>query len=129
MLDAQGGEIDPATLAKFDEALTAAAADYSRQVRAEIARIVAGHAGLTKVAESFAFDDISVAAPILRRSSALSEATLLRVVNEQSQEHLMAVTQRAHVSPAISHALVEKGDDRMVSSLLQNARAEIGAAT
>lgn len=129
-LDAQGGEIDPATMAKFDAALTAAAAaDYSKQVRAEIARIVAGHAGLRKIAESFAFDDISVAAPILRRSSALSEATLLRVVNEQSQEHLMAVTQRAHVSPAISHALVEKGDDRVVSSLLQNDRAEIGADT
>lgn len=128
-LDAQGHEIDPATVAQFDEALTAAAADYSRQVRVEIARLVAGHAGLSKVAESFAFDDISVAAPILRRSSALSEATLLRIVNEQSQEHLMAVTQRARVSPALSHALVEKGDDHVVSSLLQNDRAEIGTET
>jgi uncharacterized protein (DUF2336 family) len=124
-LDSQGGEIDPQTVAQFDEALTAAAADYSKQVRAEIARLVAGHAGLTRVAESFAFDDISVAAPILRRSSALSEATLLRVVNEQSQEHLMAVTQRARVSPILSQALVEKGDDRVVSALLQNDRAEI----
>lgn len=128
-LDAQGGEIDPATMAQFDAALTAAAADYSKQVRAEIARLVAGHAGLTRVAESFAFDDITVAAPILRRSSALSEATLLRVVNEQSQEHLMAVTQRAHVSPALSHALVEKGDYRVVTALLQNDRAEIAPDT
>jgi len=128
-LDAQGGEIDPATVAQFDEALAAAAADYSKQVRAEIARLVASHAGLTRVAESFAFDDITVAAPILRRSSALSEATLLRVVAQQSQEHLMAVTQRTHVSPALSHALVEKGDDRVVSSLLQNDGAEIAAET
>ena len=128
-LDAPGSAITPEAVAQFDEALTAAAADYSRQVRAEIARLVAGHAGLTRVAESFAFDDITVAAPILRRSSALSEATLLRVVNGQSQEHLMAVTQRARVSPALSHALVEKGDDHVVSSLLQNDRAEIGADT
>jgi len=39
------------------------------------------------------------------------------------------VTQRAHVSPALSHALVEKGDDKVVSSLLRNDRAEIAPDT
>ena len=119
----------PEEIAQFDEALAAAAADYSKQVRAEIARLVASQAGLSKVAETFAFDDIEVAAPILRRSSALSEATLLKVVNGQSQEHLMAVSKRVHVSETLSQALVEKGDDRVVSSLLQNDKAQIGLST
>jgi uncharacterized protein (DUF2336 family) len=116
-------------VAEFDQALAAAAADYSTQIRAEIARLVAGHAGLTCVATSLAFDDIEVAGPILRRSSALSEATLLKIVHEKSQDHLMAVTKRAHVSEALSQALVEKGDDTVVTSLLENDRADISVDT
>jgi uncharacterized protein (DUF2336 family) len=129
-LDAPGQTArSPEEIAQFDEALAAAAADYSKQVRAEIARLVASQAGLSKVAESFAFDDIEVAGPILRRSSALSEATLLKVVHGQSQEHLMAVSKRAHVSETLSQALVDKGDDHVVSSLLANDQAQIGLET
>src|SRR4051812_46988044 len=107
------------SIAEFDAALAAAAADYSRQVRIEIARIVAGQSGLAKVAEAFAFDDIEVAGPILRLSNALSEGTLLKVVHQQTQDHLMAVSKRAHVSANVSDALVEKGEDRVVTSLLE----------
>src|ERR1700760_2208587 len=60
-----------ADLAQFDAAL-AAAGDFSRQVRCELARLVAAHAGLGRVAATLAFNDIEVAAPILRRSRALS---------------------------------------------------------
>jgi uncharacterized protein (DUF2336 family) len=126
-LTAPGGS--DADLAQFDEALAAAAADYSRQVRVEIAKLVASAAGLKRVAESFAFDDIEVAAPILRRSSALSEETLLRVVQRQSQEHLLAVSKRPEVSQTLSRALVDHGDDRVVGSLLENEKADISPTT
>ena len=39
------------------------------------------------------------------------------------------MTRRATVSPVISHALVEKGNDAVVTSLLKNERAEIAPAT
>ena len=120
------GETD---IAEFDETLAAAAADYSKQVRAEIAQIVAGASGLKRVAENFAFDDIEVAGPILRRSSALSEETLLRVVENKSQQHLLAVTKRQHLSQTLSGALVDNGDDDVVGSLLENERAQIGDVT
>src|SRR6202012_6157641 len=109
----------------FDEALAMVAADFSQRVRAEIAQLVAVAAGLRRVAENFAFDDIEVAGPILRRSSALSEATLLRVVGQQSQDHLLAVTKRKEVSQTLSLALVERGDDGVVGSLLENEKADI----
>ncbi len=126
-LDTPGaGEAD---IAEFDQALAAAASDYSKQVRAEIAQIVAGAAGLKRVAEGFAFDDIEVAGPILRRSSALSEATLLRVAEQKSQDHLLALTKRSHVSETLSEALVKRGDDTVVGSLLENERAKIGDST
>jgi uncharacterized protein (DUF2336 family) len=117
-------------IAEFDEALAEAAADYSMRARAEIARLVAaGAPELTRLAQTFAFDEFAVAEPILRRSTALSEETLLKVVEGSSQDHLMAVTKRHDVSQAISHALVKHGDDHVVTSLLQNERADIAPLT
>jgi uncharacterized protein (DUF2336 family) len=66
---------------------------------------------------------------VLRHSNALSEEALLRVVTEKSQQHMMAVTQRNTVSPRVSHALVERGEDEVVSSLLGNEGADIGDKT
>ncbi len=116
--------------AELDGVLGAVASEYSLQVRTEFARLAA--ASVTRfchASEQFALDEIEVAAPVLKHSQALSEDTLLRVVTEKSQQHMLAVTQRATVSERISHALVERGDDAVVSSLLANERARIADAT
>lgn len=116
--------------AQLDQVLSLAAQEYSTQVRTEFARLVA--ASVTRfchASEQFAMDDIEVAMPVLRNSQALSEEALLRVVAEKSQAHLLAVTKRDHVSPRISEALVDKGSDEVVSSLLANARAQISDTT
>jgi uncharacterized protein (DUF2336 family) len=114
-------------IAEFDEVLTTVAADYSTQVRAQIARLVAGSlSSFSHTAQRFALDDIEVARPILENSEALTDATLLQVVEQKSQDHMMAVTRRRRISEAVSQALVERGDDAVVSSLLTNEKAEIG---
>jgi len=116
--------------AELDRILASVAADFSVEVRTEFAKLVA--ASTTRfcdAAEQFALDEIAVAAPVLRHSQALSEDMLLRVVNEKSQQHMMAVTQRRTVSPRISHALVERGGDEVVSSLLGNDGAVIADMT
>ncbi len=115
---------------ELDEVLTLAASEYSTQVRTEFARLVA--ASVTRfchASEQFAMDDIEVAMPVLRNSQALTEEALLRVVTEKSQAHLLAVTKRDNVSPRVSEALVSKGSDEVVSSLLANERALISDAT
>lgn len=122
--DAQGDE-----LAKLDEILAAAAADYAVQVRSELAKLVAGAPAFGRTATQFALDDIEVAAPILRKSRALSDTTLLKVIAKNSQAHMMAVTQRQDISPEVSHALVEAGDDQVVVSLLSNDTARIAHDT
>lgn len=120
-----------AEFAELDGVLAAVAQEYSLQVRTEFARLVA--ASVTRfchASEQFALDDqIAVAAPVLRHSQSLTEATLLRVVNEKSQDHLMAVSQRSAVSERVSDALVERGDDAVVTSLLNNDGARIADAT
>jgi uncharacterized protein (DUF2336 family) len=119
-----------AEFAELDEVLTLAASEYSTQVRTEFARLVA--ASVTRfchASEQFALDDIEVAQPVLRHSRALSEETLLRVVAEKSQAHILAVTKRDGVSEKLSEAIVSKGSDEVVSSLLANERARISDTT
>jgi len=119
-----------AEFAELDHVLSLAASEYSTEVRTEFARMVA--ASVTRfchASEKFAMDDIEVATPVLRHSQALTEEALLRVVNEKSQAHLLAVTKREAVSPRISEALVHKGSDEVVSSLLANQRAMISDST
>jgi len=116
--------------AELDRIMASVASEFSTQVRAEFARLVASSAGqFSHAAERFAMDEIEVAAPVLKHSDALSEDVLMRVVTEKSQAHMMAVTQRSTVSPRISHALVERGGDEVVSSLLRNDGATIADQT
>jgi uncharacterized protein (DUF2336 family) len=121
---------DAAKVAKLDEVLSTVVADFSREVRAELAaKIGPSKVLLGATAEKLAMDDIDVARPILEQSSALSEAHLLAVISQKTQDHLLAVTRREDISEKISHALVEKGDDRVVVSLLENSTAKIAPKT
>ena len=127
-LDPRAG-LAEAEVAEFDGLLSAIASDYSTQVRAQIAKLVASSLSpFSHTAHRFALDDIEVARPILENYEGLSETTLLKVVGQKSQDHMMAVTRRRRVSEAVSQALVERGDDAVVTSLLTNTQAEIGAA-
>ena len=119
-----------AEMAELDHVLADVAAEFSVQARSEFARLVA--ASVTRfctTAEIFAMDDIAVAAPVLKHSRSLSEETLLKVVAEKSQGHLLAVSQRQAIPSRLSHALVERGNDEVVTSLLSNTTAEISDNT
>ena len=116
-------------LQQFDQLLATVAADYSVDVRAQISRLVAHGGALRQSAQHFALDDIEVARHVLENSTVLTEATLLKVIDQKSSDHLMAVTKRQAISPVISHALVERGNDEVVSSLLKNRSAEIAPMT
>jgi uncharacterized protein (DUF2336 family) len=126
-LSSQGGDGD---FSSFDQLLTAVASDYSTQVRADLARLIAGNdAQFACSAQLFALDEIAVAEPVLRHSRMLTEDTLLKVIAEKSQTHMLAVTGRREISERVSHALVEKGDDAVVTSLLKNDGARIAPHT
>jgi uncharacterized protein (DUF2336 family) len=118
----------PKDIAEFDDILAVIASDFSAQIRAQIARLVASSLSpFSHTAHRFALDEIDVARPVLENSEALSEDTLLKVVCQKSQDHMMAVTRRRRISEAVSQALVERGNDAVVTSLLTNQKAEIGS--
>ena len=118
-----------ADIAAFDQLLTAVASDYATQVRADLARLIAHNPQFACSAQLFAMDEIAVAEPVLRHSHILSEETLIKVIEQKGQDHMLAVTGRKEISERVSHALVERGNDTVVSSLLANDNARIGVQT
>jgi hypothetical protein len=76
--------------------------------------------------------DPLVAAPVLRRSSRLSENDLVEIARTHSQQHLLAISGRNSFSEALTDALVRRGDINVSNMLAENAQAcfsECGYAT
>lgn len=75
---------------------------------------------------AFAFDDeISVAAPVLSQSAALSEEDLVLGSSTKSQGHLLAIAQRPTLSETITELLIERGESVVVHAVAQNLGAQI----
>jgi uncharacterized protein (DUF2336 family) len=114
----------------FDEIVGAVASDLETQVRIELARKIADtRVPVARTAKRLALDEIEVARPVLERSRALSEADILDVIQQKSQDHMLAVTKRPNIGISVSSALVTKGEDRVVASLLENRTARIDRPT
>src|SRR5262245_41020005 len=114
----------------FDEIVGAVASDLETQVRIELARkVAASNVPVQRTARRLALDQIEVARPVIERSRALTETDLLDVIHQKSQDHMMAVTKRPDIGEAVSSALVVKGEDRVVASLLENRTARIDRPT
>jgi len=116
--------------ALLDEVVQAMTAELSASMRADLARKVAssGHL-LNRSARTLAMDDIEIARPVLESSSALTERDLLDVVEQKTGDHMMAITRRTDIGTNVSSALVTRGEDRVVASLLENQTAAINEET
>ncbi len=116
--------------ALFDEIIGAVASDLETQVRIELAKkVAASNAPLQRTARRLALDEIQVARPVIEKSRALTESDLLDVIQQKSQDHMMAVTKRPDIGESVSSALVHKGEDRVVVSLLENRTARLSRPT
>ncbi|MBY0562871.1 MAG: DUF2336 domain-containing protein [Hyphomonadaceae bacterium] len=115
--------------ALFDDVLKLVAAEMQDEVLSELSHRFAdandAPAGLMQDLASRSFE---VAGPVLRRSRSLSEAVLLHVVNNQSQQHIKAVAQRENVSESLSDAIVRRGDDHALDALIRNSTAKMSRA-
>lgn len=114
--------------ALFDDVLKLVAAEMQDGVLAELAErfadadVADAPVGLMRDLANHSFE---IAAPVLRRSKALDEQTLLQIVNYQSQHHIKAVAQRHDVSEQLSDAIVRFGDDHALDALIRNDAAKI----
>ena len=73
---------------------------------------------------TLAFDDlVEVAAPVLAQSDQLDETTLIENARTKSQGHLLAISTRKALSGALTEVLVERGNDEVVKSTVNNEGA------
>jgi len=79
-----------------------------------------------EVAVKLASDVIEVAEPILSSSPALSDEDLKSLIQASlSVAHKIAVSVRGKISVEVSQALVDTGEEAVVSSLMKNSGAEM----
>ncbi len=114
----------------FDVILSRVTQSVETALRREIAEKLADVASAPRgLIRQLAHDEISVAEPVLRRSQALTEEDLIRVVRQRGQEHMKAITRRREVSEAVSSEIVERGDKDVLVSLVQNRGARLTGAS
>lgn len=74
---------------------------------------------------TLAFDDeIEVAAPVLSHSERLNDDMLIENARSKSQGHLLAISKRKVLSNAVTDVLVERGNNEVVESAINNPGAE-----
>lgn len=104
--------------------------DFQTAVRRELANRLARLAFAPHdVIVALANDEIAVARPLLLQSSVLTDRDLIEIVQRRSRQHQMSITLRETLSEAVSDALVDTGDEAVITSLLSNRKAEISDAT
>jgi uncharacterized protein (DUF2336 family) len=77
-----------------------------------------------KIVRTLACDDaIDVASPVLIRSEQLDDSILIGCARTKSQEHLLAISRRKTLTEPVTDILVERGDQQVVLSTVQNSGA------
>jgi hypothetical protein len=106
----------------FGEVIGRLADEIEVAARAQLAkRLARFDKAPVNIIHKLAFDDeIEVAGPVLRVSERLEEYALVANVCTKGQPHMLAITKRKSLDPAVTDVLVERGDQEVVSSVANN---------
>jgi len=117
-------------VAVFDSVFTRLAAEIETTARALLAARLAPIPNAPPITiRALALDDaIEVAGPVLLQSARLDEATLIEAAGSKGREHLLAISQRASLSEAVTDVLVVRGDQMVVLSTAENPGARFSEA-
>ncbi len=110
----------------FDDVLIRLAVEIEISARALLAvRLAPIENAPPRIIRALAFDDeIDVAGPVLEQSGRLDDAALVENARKKSQEHLLAISRRRSLSESITDVLVERGDQQVVLSTVENRGAK-----
>lgn len=67
--------------------------------------------------------EIGIARPILTNSSRLTTADLVEIAKTRSQDHLLAISERAQIETAVTDVLLDRGSQVVVHSVAGNSGA------
>ena len=104
--------------------LTAVAPGVEVEARTDMSRRIAGlHTAPHKLVKLLAQDVIEVARPMLQQSGVLDGNDLVEIVNSMGKEYQLAISQRESLSASVGEALVDRGDEEVLESLVCNTGA------
>lgn len=109
----------------FDGVLTGLVPHVGLALRADLAErlSILANAPRGLVGHLAREDEISVAGPLLRRSSVIREESLIEIARIKGQSHLLAMSERRTLSPGLTDIIVERGDRDVVRRAAGNAGA------
>ena len=109
----------------FDHVLTGIVPQTELAARAKVAERISAIANAPPrlIGHLAREDDISVAGPVLRRSPVLGEQALVEIAGMKGQDHLLAMTERPKLPPALTDVIVRRGERDVV----RRAAANVGA--
>ena len=68
--------------------------------------------------------EIGIARPILTNSTRLTTAELVEIAKTKSQDHLLAISERAQIETAVTDILLDRGNQAVVRSVAGNSGAK-----
>jgi len=114
----------------FGEIMGKVAFDLEKEVREELAICLSNEASAPRdLIMRLASDEISVAQPIIERSSILNDEDLVEIAKTKSQDHLLAMTRRSDISETVTDALVNHGSDQVLEGVVRNTGARSSQTT
>jgi len=117
---------DPEQMSLFDDVMTRLLTEIEHSARVAFGERLSAIANAPlNASRTLALDDsIAVGGPVLRRSESLDDDTLVTGAKTKGQEHLLAISQRKHLSENITDILVERGNQKVVISTAANTGAK-----
>jgi uncharacterized protein (DUF2336 family) len=107
----------------FDDVMGLLCAEIETAARASLASVPNAPRGVIR---RLAVDDaIEVAGPVLSKSPRLDDATLLAAAQTKSQQHLLAITKRDMIAEAVTNVLLDRGNQTVALSTVQNPGAQL----
>jgi uncharacterized protein (DUF2336 family) len=73
-------------------------------------------------------DEIAIAGPLLRRSPVIDQQVLIEIASAKGQGHLLAMSERAALSPDLTDVIVRRGDRAVVRRTAGNAGARFSTS-
>ena len=104
--------------------------DVEMSVRKALADRLSDHEDAPhELITTLANDQIEVAHNILLNSQVLQDIELIEIIQHRTFEHQLAIAMRKSVSEAVSDALVETGNTKVIQRLIENPTAKIAPNT
>ncbi|MGD9650310.1 MAG: DUF2336 domain-containing protein [Dongiaceae bacterium] len=130
LLFEEGGQASDRERALMIDIMRNLVFEVEMKVRKELAnRLLEAKQAPRELAAMLANDEIEVARPILLGSSLLRDEELLEIIKHRTMEHQLAIAARQEVSEVVSGALVEAGNESVITTLLENPSAKVSETT